>query len=70
MKGVNYHRDVFEKKFKWLNLARVPVDAEQHAGKYKGELAQLAWESWCGALEHSHKEQLARQRELRHESNH
>jgi hypothetical protein len=56
MKGVNYHRDEFEKKFRWLNLRRVPVDAEEHAGKYKGELALIAWEAWCSALELSFKE--------------
>jgi len=71
MKGVNYHRDAFEKQFRWLNLRRVPVDADEHAGKYKGELALIAWEAWCGALELSFKQQkVTKKRAPKNESDH
>lgn len=54
MKGVEYHKAAFEKKFYWLDH-KLKQNIEGPEIKYESLLTQVAWEGWCSALEHVFK---------------
>lgn len=56
MKGVDYQQEAFEKKFSWLNHRLAEEDGTGKE-RYSSHLTQLAWESWCAALELAFKQQ-------------
>jgi hypothetical protein len=52
MKNVNYQRELFEKKFYWLNHRHDP----ENDFRYASDLTQLAWEGWCAMADLQYKQ--------------